>query len=337
MRNVGLDVHKKYTHFTELDERGLVLRQGKIGNEELPALFSDGEARRVVLEAGRNWYYVYELLESLVDEVKLAHPLRTKAIASAKVKTDKVDSKTLADLLRTDYVPMAYIAPVPVRELRELLRYRVSLTGLRTAVKNKVHALLAKRGLSSPCSDLFGKKGRRWLEGAPLPPVYRQALEGYLCVMDALTDQIDQVTVEIRRRAVLSADAKLLATIPGIGVYSALLILAEVGDIRRFPDRRHLVSYAGLAPVVRASGGRTRCGHISKQGSPWLRWILVQSAHIAARYDPQLKDRFRDIAYRRGAKVATVALARHLLRVVYQVLKTQKPYHASAGAAPVSP
>lgn len=336
MRNVGLDVHQKYTWFTEVDERGVTLRQGKVNNEELASLFSDGEARRVVMEAGRNWYHLYELLEGVVEEVQMAHPLRVKAIAAAKVKTDKVDSLTLAQLLRADLIPTSYMAPASVREERELLRYRASLTALRTAVKNRVHALLAKRGLAAPCSDVFGRRGRCWLSEIPLPPTYRQVLDGYLRVLDALSAEAQEVTAEIKRRVEFSPQAKLLTTIPGIGPYSALLILAEIGDIRRFPERRHLVSYAGLAPVVRSSGGKTHHGHISKQGSPWLRWILVQAAQVALRHHAPFRERVRGVAYRKGAKIAIIALARHLLKVVLQVLKTRRPYSASAGAAPVA-
>ena len=330
MRNVGLDVHQKYTYYTEVDEGGLVLRQGKVSNEALPALFADDEPRRVVLEAGRNWYYLFDCLEGLVEEIQLAHPLRTRAIAAAKVKTDKVDSATLAHLLRANLIPTAYMAPARVREEREVLRYRASLVALRTRVKNKVHAILAKRGLCCPWSDIFGKRGRLWLSATPLPVVYRQSVDGYLRVLDSLNREIELVTEEVKRRVELSADARLLTTIPGIGIYSALLLLAEIGDVHRFPDRQHLVSYAGLAPVVRSSGGKTRYGPISKQGSPWLRWILVQAAHVAPRHDIHLRERYKTTAYRRGGKVATVALARHLLKIVYQVLMTRRPYTAAS-------
>ncbi len=326
MLNVGLDVHQKYTYYTELDDVGRVIRQGKVANEGLPALFSDGEERQVALESTRNWYCVVDSLEGVVSAINLSHPLKTRAIAEARIKTDKVDSAILAHLLRTNLLPTAYIAPVSVREQRELLRFRASLTGLRTAVKNKIHAILAKRGLQPPYSDIFGKKGRRWLDDVDLPPVYRLVLDGYLEILDAIGRQIDDVTIEIQQRASLSPEAQLLMSIPGVSFYSALLILAEIGEVARFPDRRHLVSYAGLAPIVRSSGGKTHYGPISKQGSPWLRWILIQAAHTAARCDPAMREIYRRTVFRRGTKVASVALARHLLKVVYQVLKTKVPY-----------
>src|SRR6266542_1647079 len=316
--------------YTDVDDGGAVLRRGKIANEALPALFADDERRRVVLEAGRNWYHFFDSLEGLVEDVQLAHPLRTRAIAAAKVKTDKLDSATLAHLLRTNLIPTAYTAPAHVREEREVLRYRASLVELRTRVKNKIHAVLAKRGLSSPWSDLFGKSGRRWLAEVALPDVYRQTVDGNLRVLDTLNTEIDVVTEEVKRRVELSPEAKLLTTIPGIGLYSALLLVAEIGDIQRFPDRQHLVSYAGLAPIVRSSGGKARYGPISKQGSPWLRWILVQAAHVSPRHDIEFRERFKATASRRGGKVATVALARHILKVVYQVLKSRSPYQAAS-------
>lgn len=335
MRSVGLDVHQKYTYYTEVDEEGTRLRGGKVINEDLPSLFCDGEPRCAVLEAGRNWYHFIDTLEPLFDELLLAHPLRTRAIASAKVKTDKIDSETLAQLLRANLIPRAYVAPVQIREEREVLRCRASLVQLRTRVKNKIHAVIAKRGLVCPWTDLFGKNGRRWLQDVPLPPPYRQTVVSHLAVLDMLNEQIGIVTEDVNRRFELTPQAKLLTTIPGISVYSALLLLAEIGHIKRFPDRRRLVSYAGLAPIVRSSGGKTKLGPISKQGSPWLRWILVQAAHVATRHHPEIRERYRQTALRRGGQVATVALARHLLKIAYQVLKSGKPYQALTGAAPV--
>ena len=169
----GLDVHKKYTTYCVLDDEGKILTEGRCPNEELPhhPAFSLKGRKRAVMEAGGNWYYVYDLPEPVVDELLLAHPLRVRAIAAARVKTDAIDARTLAHLLRADLIPAAYVPPPAVRELRELLRYRLDLVKQRTAVKNRVHALLAKEGFTSPFSDLLAARAGGGWRGCPSRPL----------------------------------------------------------------------------------------------------------------------------------------------------------------------
>lgn len=275
-----MDVHRKYTVYTHMNEVGEMLGQGRVPNER--AAFQEVLAKAegpaaVAMEATYHWYHLYDLLEELTQEVHLAHPLKVRAIAEARIKTDKIDATVLAHLLRTNLLPEAYIPPRPVRGRRELFRYRASLVGLRRQVKNKVHALLAKNGLACPLRDLFGKAGTAWLERATVPEVYRQALDGYLALSQVLQAQIAQASQELQRMVTADPQAQLLTTVPGIGYYTALLVLSEVGDIHRFPDARHLVSYAGLVPSVHASGDKVRYGRITKAGSRWLRWGALGS------------------------------------------------------------
>ncbi len=332
----GLDIHKHYTVYTHMDEAGNVLGQGRLANERaaLEDVFSAAEGpTAVVMEATYHWYHLFDLIEDLVEEVHLAHPLKVRAIAEARIKTDKIDATILAHLLRTNLLPEAYIPPKPVRERCELLRYRASLVGLRQQAKNKVHAILAKNGLACPVQDLFGKSGFLWLQDIPLPGAYRQAVDGFTALGKVLQEQIAAATLEIRRVATGDPLAMLLTTMPGIGYHNALLIVSEVGDIERFPDARHLASYAGLVPSVYASGGKVRYGRITKAGSRWLRWAMVQSAHVAARQPGALRDRFEQTARRKGRKVAIVALARFMLKTAYHLLKDQQPYREDAGSS----
>ncbi len=234
MKYYGIDIHKKYSVYTLINEEGVVLERGKIANE--PEAFArvmnhSTEKAKAVIEAIGNWYYIHDLLEELIEEVYVAHPQRTKDIASARVKTDKVDATTLAQLLRTDFIPKSFVPSREVRELRELLRYRASLVRMRTRIKNKIHALLTKNGLKHPFSDLFGKAGRKWLTNLELRPVYRNALEGYLRILDVLDREILPVTREINARAPANPGARLLVSIPGIGHCTALLILLVKVDI----------------------------------------------------------------------------------------------------------
>lgn len=324
MQFVGFDVHKKYTFFTQMDTTGQIRRQGKLVNDRdaLTAFFAEiNEPASVVIEANMSWYHLYDLLESLDIPVTLAHPLRTRAIAEAKIKTDKIDSTILAHLLRADLVPAAYIPPREIRDLRELLRYRAALVKIQTMIKNRVHSILLKHGYQSPYTDTFGAHGRAWLTTLALRPVYQQALRGFLAVLDALRPQIEDASRTVDQCAKSTPTAKTLCTLPGVGHYTALLILAEIGDIARFPDPKHLVSYAGLAPKVHASGGHIYTGHISKQGSRWLRWILVEAAIDAGHQPGRYQRLYERLAQRKGRKIARIAVARELLTTIYWMLR----------------
>lgn len=326
----GLDVHKKYTAYCVMDGKGTILREGRCANEDLPRLpaLSWKGKKRAVMEAGGNWYYLYDLLEPLMDELLLAHPLQVRAIAAARVKTDAIDARTLAHLLRSDLIPAAYIPPPAVRELRELLRYRVDLVKQRTALKNRVHALLAKEGLASPFTDLFGRQGRQWLGDLSLAKSKRERLEGFLRVLDCLTTEIRQAGAEVQRRVLESEAARLLVTAYGVGPISALTMLAEIGDISRFPTPGHLVSYAGLAPRVRSSGGKTRLGHITKQGPSALRWVLIEATHFAVRKPGRLQAKYHRLRRGKSSAMAITACARELLIAIYWMLRRGEAFRA---------
>ncbi len=322
MLHYGLDVHRKYTSICVMDDGGLILAEGKAVTQELtshPAFSLKGE-KRAVLEAGGNWHYLYELLEPAVNEVLLAHPLRVRAIAAARVKTDAIDARTLAHLLRADLIPAAYIPPPAVRESRELFRFRYDLVKQRSALKNRVHALLAQEGLNSPFTDLFGRHGREWMAQLALADSKRTRLESFLRVLDGFTAEIQAADRIILERVKTDEKAKLLMTIPGVGFRTALVILAEVGEVSRFPDANHLVSYAGLAPRVRSSGGRTKLGNITKQGSSALRWALVEATHLAVRKPGYLQEMHRRLRRGKSAAVAIMACARQLLVAIYFML-----------------
>lgn len=329
MKYIGLDVSKKFSYVTVMDEKGTVEMQGKVGNrvEELNACFGkiDGDCA-LVMEATRNWYYLYETLEGRVKEMHLAHPLKVRAIAEARIKTDKIDSKILADLLRANLLPESYIPTQAVRDQREQLRYRASLVSLQTQVKNKVHALLDKNGLFCPYTDLFGGRGMNWLLEQKMREVYDEELKGYLEVLETLKTEIAAVGKIILKNAQQSPEAKLIQTMPGVGYYLSMLIVAEIGDIHRFPNPHKLSSFAGLAPSTYSSGEVVRHGRITKQGSKWLRWAMIEAAQRSPINSPKLKEFFQRIARKQGRKTARVALARHMLKIIYHMLKEQQPF-----------
>jgi transposase len=324
MHSVGIDLHRKRSHVAVLDDQGRELRSRRIINDgqTILALLAeiDGDCR-VALEATYGWEWLADLLQDAGYELHLAHPLRTKAIASARVKTDAVDARTLAHLLRTDLLPEAYIAPRPLRDLRDLLRHRVALTRMRSALKNRVGAILAKQGIQRPYSDLFGPGGTRFLTELDLREQPRQRLDSLLAPIADFTREIDATSAQIDQLARQDPYVDVLCQIRGIGRYIAMLIIAEIGDITRFPSARHLCAWAGLTPTIRSSDGKARLGHISHQGSPALRWALVEAAQHAARGTGPLRDAYERITKRRGKQVAKVAVARKILTLSYYGLR----------------
>ena len=324
MNSVGIDLHRNRSHIAVIDEHGELTLSKRIINgreaflEVLGAL--EGESQ-IAVEATYGWEWLAELLEDSGYDFHLAHPLRTRAIAAARVKTDAVDAKTLAHLLRADLLPEAYVAPRELRELRELLRHRIALTAMRSALKNRVHAILAKHGITREHSDLFGKGGRQFLAALELREAPRARLDSLIALICDFDREIDATTSEIDQRAKADDRVDVLCQIRGIGPYTAMLIIAEVGEISRFPDARHLCAWAGLTPTVRSSDGRARLGHISRQGSPALRWALVEAAQKCTTGGGPLREQFERIAKRRGRKIAKVAVARQILTLSYYGLR----------------
>lgn len=326
MNYVGLDVHKKYCDATVLNERGKVVKREKFeytrtGFEE----FFDGIIdAKVAMEAGYCWQPAYELLESMGYDVKLAHPLKTRLIADVKIKTDARASEALGQLLMMDWLPTSYVPPKEIRELRKLTRLRAYLVQTRTRFKNKVHAGLVKEGIRGG-KGIFAKKRRQPLMELEIGEVNR-----CLSVIEVLDEQINELSTEIRHRAGESQDAKWLMSIPGVGYFSAVAILAEIGDISRFSDAEKLCSYAGLVPSTHQSGGMSAHGGITKQGSPVLRWVLEECVwtHLQFAEDTSLTRFFHRVVRKRGKQKAAVATARKLLRVMYQLLKEKREFHA---------
>jgi transposase len=321
---VGIDLHRKRSQVAVLDEDGGELLSRRIVND--PETFLDllagvGSESKIALEATYGWEWLADLLEDAGYELHLAHPLRTKAIAAARVKTDAVDARTLAHLLRADLLPEAYIAPRELRDLRDLLRHRVALTRMRSALKNRVGAVLAKNGVARPYSNLFGPGGSRFLATLELREGPRRRLDSLLALIADFDREIDNTSREIEQRATEDAYVDVLCQIRGVGRYIAMLVIAEVGDISRFPSARHLCAWAGLTPTVRSSDGKARLGHISGQGSPALRWALVEAAQHAATGGGPLRAAYERIAKRRGKQVAKVAIARQILTLCFYGLR----------------
>src|SRR4051794_32216932 len=321
---VGIDLHRKRSHVAVVDERGRQLLSCRLVNDRelFRELFAElgGEAR-FTLEGAYGWGWLGELLEDDGREVHLPHPLGTKAIAAARVKTDAVDACTLAQLLRADLLPEAYIAPRELRDLRDLLRQRFVLTHMRTALRNRVHALIARQGVQHGHSKLLGPGGREFLAELQLRREPRARLDVLLRLISDFDREIDALAADIEEIAKHDDRVTVLCQIRGIGRYLAMLIIAEIGDIERFPSARHLCAWAGLTPTVRSSDAKARLGHISHLGSGALRWALIEAAQKNTQGDGPLADTFERIAERRGRQIAKVAVARKILTLCFYGLR----------------
>jgi transposase len=309
---------------TALEASGKMVQSGPVTNEK-PALrryFRQfrGKDVQVAVEACGFWPAFREVVEPEVKRLVLVHPQRVKAIASAKLKNDRVDSQTLAHLLRCDLLPESWKADRETQARRQQVRLRATLVRQGTRLKNQVHAVLHQQGLRSPVTDLFGKRGRLWLNGVKLPAQARESVNVCLRLLDGYRGEIQKQNLQLSEKAKQDERAQWLMTIPGIGECSAMMLLAEIGEIGRFQDKEALCSYAGLVPRVRESAGKAARSGITRQGSPWLRWIMVEAAQVATRCSPAAKRYYERLSRRKHKHVARVALARKLLIAVYALL-----------------
>jgi transposase len=327
---VGIDVHRKRSRVAVVTEDGQVVLNKNVVNGSTPFLQLIGDlpsGTPVAIRGRVRLELAARLLEDYGFDAHLVHPLRCKAIASARLKNDKVGAAILAQLLRADLLPEAWLAPAKVRQLRALLRHRVSLVRLGTQLRNRIHAVAAGHGYDRSASYWTGP-GRGWLAGLGLPAASREIITDCLAVIDGLAPVIDRIDGELHARAKAGPRVKALRTLPGVGEFIALVIVAEIGDITRFGSARKLASWAGLTPAVRGSDLKVRHGHISEQGSVWLRWALNQAAQAAKR-SPQFAAGYAAIAKRRGKKIATIAIARKLVTRAWHLLNEMQAADAS--------
>jgi transposase len=323
---VGIDVHRKRSQIAIVDDAGDQQRNRNVPNdpaELVPTLGDLPAGTPIAFEAAYGWGWPVDLLDELGLEPHLVHPSRCEAIASARLKNDKVDARTLAQLLRADLLPEAWIAPQPVRDLRARVRHRASLVHWSTALKNRVHAVLADRGIPAR-PNLWGSPGRAWLAALELPPVPRALIADCCALLDALAAPIARLEREIHTLAKPDPRVEALQVLPGVGQLTAMTLVAEIGDIARFGSARKLCAWAGLTPAVRNSDRKVRHGHITKQGSPWVRWVLQEAAQ-RAKTQPPFASAYAQLAHRRGKQIATVAIARRLLARSFHILTQLEP------------
>jgi len=320
---VGIDLHRRRSVIVRMDKDGVRLETVRIVNdaERLRwVLARAGESPEVVLEATYGWYWAVDVLAEVGASVHLAHPLGVKAFEYRRVKNDERDAADLADLLRMGRLPEAWIAPPATRELREVVRHRAKLVGLRAHCKAEVHAVLAKCGIQVVMSDLFGLEGNALLDSVALPGPYRARVDSLRRLIEHLEFEIEVFTKLSRGRLARDPGYLAIQAIPGIGGVLAAVFVAEIGDVTRFPGPSQLASWAGLTPKHHESDTHVHRGRITKQGSRLVRWAAVESVQILPK--TTRIGAFRDrVGARRGRNIAVVAAAREQLGLVFYGLR----------------
>jgi transposase len=338
VKYVGIDVHKKMCQVAVLDEDGKLLDEIRFPNdpegiEEFAGkltTFHD-EVRAVVESTGNLWIPIHDRLEEHGFDVALSNPSKTRLIAEAKVKTDKVDARTLAALLRAHMIPTCYVPGEELRSRRELLRHRLNLVKTRTAVKNRVHGLLDKHGLRMPEATPFSRGNVEWLKGLSLGFMDNAILRSDLALLETVDAQVSVIEEKIAAIAAEDQRVRLLMTMTGVGYFTAMLVVTEVGEISRFRDEKAFASWVGLAPSVHQSGERTRIGGVSGPGNKRLRWALVECAQAAVRFDPRFRGLHERVSRRRGAGCVTVAVAHEMARIMWFMMIRNEPYRDADG------
>jgi transposase len=328
-RYVGLDVHKHYVMIAAVNAaHEVVLRPQRVQLTTLPAWARKHlrPSDEVALEATSNAWYVHDLLEPLVSRAVVGVTQQIKLIAAALVKTDRKDALTLARLLAVKMIPPVWVPPQPVRDLRALINHRQRLVQTQTRLKNRLHSVLHRQQVVPPEGEVFSQDNRPWWLALDLPVGEKLRTRQDLTQLDQLAPLIAEVEAELHRLSLADPwgdQMPYLVQLPGIGLLTAMTILAAIGDITRFPSAKKLVGYAGLGARIHSSGETHYTGGITKQGRRELRTVLIEAAWVAVRYNPFWQAQFERLAARKEPNKAIVAIARMLLVVIWHVLSQQ--------------
>jgi len=326
----ALDLHKKVIQAATFDDLGNPQWRGRFpATRAAIAAFAQQHLtphHQVALEATFNTWAIVAILQPLVAEVVVSNPLQTRAIAQAKVKSDKIDTDVLAHLLRCNYLPRVWIPDPQTRQLRSQSTERANLSSDRTRLKNRIHAVLHQRLIEAPHGDLFSPANLAWLRTLDLDPPGRATLDRHLRQLDLIEAELVSLGDELARHAWQHPQVKLLMTIPGVDFTVAESMYSTLGDIERFATPDQAAAYFGLVPSTYQSGETCYHGHITKHGRAHARWLLVQAAqHLTAHPGP-LGVFFRRLARRKNRNVAVVATARKLVTIAWHMLKHNEPY-----------
>ena len=342
---IGCDAHKKFSVFVAVDENGQASQSWRVAHDrELYREFLSRLPARsqIAVEASGSYSWLVDEMERLGHHPRLANPLEAKRRMGLTNKTDKLDAKGLAILLRNGTLPEVWIPPADLRDQRELLRLRIFLVRLRTRVKNRIHGTLARHNVQIPGADLFGVDAREKLcQHLPeLPTHCREAVQQELSTLDFLETQIKSTEQRLGALMRVSAEADLLKTLPCVGKVLSMVFMLEIGRVDRFPTAAHLASYAGLVPRVRSSGGRTHMGQVCPNVNRNLKWAFVETANLIVINQKRLAGShvvklYQRIKRAKNHQKAVVAVGRHLAESAWWVLTRQEVYRDPRAAREV--
>jgi len=331
-RYVALDIHKYYCVVAGVNREGqVILPPVRVEHADLEAwlkkkLLSNDQ---VVIESTTNAWHVHDLLEPLVERVVVANPIKVKQIATARVKTDIRDTLILARLLAANLVPEVWVPPLHIRQMRQLLSQRRQWVETHTQILNRMHSVAHRHHLQHERGKRFNEKTIGWQKDACLSGMEQFQLSLEMENKVYIEKQIERISQAVRKlchQKPWVESMTYLMQLPGFGVITAMTVLSAIGEVQRFETPKHLASYSGLTPGLEQSGTKHRGKGITKEGRRELRWALVEAAQMAVKSNPLLKMKFQALQKRMHRNQAIVAIARHLLEVVWYVLTRRQPY-----------
>lgn len=335
MWHLGIDLHRHTVVIAALNDAGEVRPAVRFECSEADRIASYCEGFqpfRCVIEATSTYRWLFKLL-SRIGTVLLAHPFRLRAMVQRRSKTDRLDAMLLAQLLRIDQIPLAYIPSDRYQMLRETTRQRCRLTHAQTEVKQSLRWLLARHNMNPPYKCPFGPRGIYWFRRIDFGPVDNPIRDELLERLEHFGKQLTAIDARLEELRPQYPEVEALQGLHGIGLFSAMLIVSEFGDVTRFRAAKQAGAYTGLTPRVNQSGSHCHVGRISKQGSPWLRWILLEAAMKIVHKDVGLANFHTRIRKRASVKIARVATARKLAEICWKRLRRWQREHSELAVA----
>ena len=320
---IGCDLHSRFQQIAWVDTE-----TGEVENRKLD--HESGEAKRfyeglkepalVGIETTGHTRWFAEMLAELGHQLVVGDAAKIRACEPRKQKHDRRDAEHLLNLLIRGDFPKVWLPSAEERDVRVLVEHRHQMVELRTRAKNGLQAMALGYGLRRR-GRLWSAAGRKELQKIPLREGMARRRQDLTRLLDQLSAWVKELDQRIEEEVARREDAQRLMTHPGVGAQTALATVLVLGPAERFPDAQHVTSYLGLIPQEESSGGRQRFGHLTKQGNRLMRFLLVEAAGIASRYDPGLRRTYRRLAFRKGAAVAKVAVARKLAIRLYIMLR----------------
>lgn len=338
----GIDLAKRESQIAVLDADGIQIETKRFATTRESFLAIAAELREgdtAALEVTTNSTSIARLIRSSSEaRVIVSNPIKTKTIAQAKIKTDKIDARVLAELARVGYLPEVWLPDEDTEALRQFITDRVAYVRRRTECKNVIHSVLHRNMVHQERSDLFGTGGRRWLESiirgegikTPVPELDRMRIGSLLNEIDridALVADLESVIASyVALRPHLKEQMDRLLSITGVNLVVASSLIGTIGDIGRFPDKKKLAAYFGVVPSTYQSGDTSRNGRITKQGRAEARWLIIEAAEILRRSPGPMRALYSRIQRKRNHNVAVVAVARKLVELVHHLLSNREDY-----------